>query len=225
VIICYSSLLSNIEETTPVTFEIWLAFTLASTAVVLIPGPNIILTINYAIRDGKRTGLATVPGVVAGAFVAMSSSLAGAGAILAASSSLFSILKFAGAAYLIWLALKLWNAPTDQVISSERPEGKSLRIVFYQSFLISVLNPKGPIFYMAFVPQFLNTAEPVFLQFVILIVTFLAVATLNSLLWLTFASSMRVRFQNPAMMRIVNRVGATCLGIAGIFTARASRMS
>lgn len=80
-------------------FEMWLAFALASSIVVLIPGPNIVLTINYAIRDGKRSGLATVPGVSLGALIAMTLSLAGAGAVLAASATLFSLLKLAGAAY------------------------------------------------------------------------------------------------------------------------------
>lgn len=62
-------------------FETWVAFTLASALVVLIPGPNIVLTVNHAIRHGKRSGLATVPGVVLGACVAMSLSLLGAGAV------------------------------------------------------------------------------------------------------------------------------------------------
>lgn len=204
-------------------FETWLAFTLASVVVVLIPGPNIILTINYAIRDGKRSGLATVPGVVAGAFVAMSLSLAGAGAVLATSAFLFSILKIAGAIYLIWMAYKLWTAPLEQPKTDQRANAKSLRTVFYQSFLISVLNPKGPIFYVAFVPQFISITESVFPQFLLLILTFLVVATLNSLLWLLFASSLRAHFQKPFAMKVVTRIGASCLFLAGIFTAKLSR--
>jgi len=206
-------------------FETWLAFTVASIAVVLIPGPNIILTVNYAIRDGKRSGLATIPGVIAGAFVAMSSSLAGAGAILAASSELFSLLKIVGAIYLIWLAFRLWSAPVEQSNIGDRAKGSSLRSIFYQSFLISILNPKGPIFYVAFVPQFLNASEPVFAQFSILIATFLVIGSLNSLLWLIFASSMRAQFQNQKMMKVVNRLGASGLGVAGLFTASSSRLS
>ena len=204
-------------------FETWLAFTLASAAVVLIPGPNIILTINFAIRDGKISGLATVPGVVIGAFVAMSLSLAGAGAVLATSAFLFSILKVAGVLYLVWMAYKLWNAPFEQAKADLGGGANSLRTVFYQSFLISVLNPKGPVFYVAFVPQFVSTTDPVLPQFMILILTFLVVAALNGLLWLFFASRMRRHLQSPFAMKAVNRTGASFLLLAGLFTAKLSR--
>lgn len=205
------------------TFETWIAFTLASAFVVLIPGPNIVLTVNYAIARGCRSGLATVPGVVAGAFVAMSVSLAGAGAILMASATLFSLLKLAGAAYLIWLAYQLWTAPVVPLGDADEQSAQPLRRLFWQSFLVSMLNPKGPIFYMAFVPQFVNPSEPAFAQFGILIATFLAVAALNSMLWLFGASRLRDRLRDPAIMRLVNRIGGSCLFVAGCFTVRASR--
>lgn len=206
-------------------FETWMAFTLASAFVVLIPGPNIVLTVNYAIRRGARSGIATVPGVVAGAFVAMSLSLAGAGAVLAASTWLFSMLKLAGAVYLMWLAYTLWNAPVAPVEDTEVASDQPLMSLFWQSFLVSVLNPKGPIFYVAFVPQFVNSSGPVFQQFALLIATFLTIAALNSLLWLFCASRMSDQLRKPAAMKMVNRVGGSCLFLAGLFTARASRAS
>ena len=205
------------------TYETWIAFAVASAIVVLIPGPNIVLTVNYAIRDGKRSGLATIPGVVLGAFIAMSLSLLGAGAVLATSAFLFTLLKLAGAMYLIWLAYSLWTAPVEDLSLSEGTASKPLLRLFWQALLISVLNPKGPAFYVAFVPQFVSPTGPIFQQFAILIVTFLAVATLNSLFWLLFANGMRTQFQRPAAMRLLNRVGASCLFVAGVFTARATR--
>jgi len=205
-------------------FETWIAFTLASALVVLIPGPNIVLTVNYAIRDGLRSGWATVPGVVLGAFIAMSVSLLGAGAVLATSAFLFTLLKLAGAVYLIWLAYTLWTAPVTAVVVEGAEEAKPLKALFWQSLLISILNPKGPAFYVAFVPQFVNTSEPAFQQFAILIASFVGVATLNSLFWLFFASGMRAQFSKPHMMRALNRVGASCLFVAGVFTARATRV-
>lgn len=205
------------------TFETWLAFAVASMIVVLIPGPNIVLTVNYAIRHGRRSGLATVPGVVAGAFIAMSLSLAGAGALLAASAQLFTLLKLAGAAYLIWLAYTLWTAPAEGISADDDTEKRPLTRLFWQSVLISVLNPKGPAFYVAFVPQFVNPSGPIFQQFAILIATFLLVASLNSLFWLFFASGLRAQFRRPGAMRALNRIGAGCLFVAGVLTARAAR--
>jgi len=206
-----------------VNYETWISFVVASALVVFIPGPNIVLTVNYAIKGGKRSGFATVPGVVVGAGIAMSISLAGAGAILATSAYLFSMLKLAGALYLIWLGYSLWTAPVAELASEVEVAVLPLKSLFWQSFFVSALNPKGPAFYIAFVPQFVAANSQIFLQFSILISTFLVVATINSLFWLFFANSMRAQFRKPHAMKILNRTGASCLFLAGIFTARASR--
>ncbi|ABD54535.1 LysE family translocator [Jannaschia sp. CCS1] len=205
------------------TFEVWVAFAVASAIVVVIPGPNIVLTVTYAIRDGARSGLATVPGTVVGAFIAMTASLAGAGAILATSVGLFTVMKVAGAVYLLWLAYKLWTAPVGAITTTENAPDRGLWRLFRQSALISALNPKGPVFYMAFVPQFVDPAHPVFAQFVILTATFLAVAALNGMGWLVLAAAWRDRLRGPFVLRLINRIGAACLGAAGLFALRASR--
>ncbi len=206
-------------------YETWIAFALASAIVVLIPGPNIVLTVSYAIKEGKRSGLATVPGVALGAFVAMSLSLLGAGALLATSVFLFTLLKIAGAMYLIYLAYSLWTAPVERRAVDETSRTESLTGLFWRAFLISVLNSKGPAFYVAFVPQFVDPSGPIFQQFAILIATFLVVAALNSVFWLLFATGLRTQFQKPKAMRLLNRVGASCLFLAGVFTLRVSRSS
>ncbi len=205
------------------TFETWLAFALASAIVVVIPGPNIVLTVTYGIRNGMRSGLATVPGQVLGAFIAMSASLAGAGAILAASVGLFTAMKVVGALYLLWLAYRLWTAPVEGIRTQDNAPDRSLWRLFRQSTLISALNPKGPVFYMAFVPQFVDPGAPAFAQFAILTATFLAVAGLNGIGWLVLASALRDRLQGPFVMRLINRIGALCLGAAGVLALRASR--
>ena len=89
--------------------EIWLAFTLACSILLAIPGPTVMLVISYVLGRGRETAFATVPGVVLGDFTAMSISLLGAGTLLQTSSTLFSGLKIAGAMYLIWLGYKLWR--------------------------------------------------------------------------------------------------------------------
>ncbi|MDQ7070626.1 MAG: LysE family translocator, partial [Rhodobacterales bacterium] len=162
-------------------------FPLASAAVVLIPGPNVILTISCALKQHRNSCAATVAGISAGAFVAMSVSLAGAGAIVMASATLFSILKIIGAGYLLWLAYKLWTAPFGDMEWAQETMVSRNKSAFGQAFLISALNPKGPVFHMAFVPQFITIGHPLFAQFAILVLTFVAVATANSLLWLFLA--------------------------------------
>ena len=83
-------------------FQIWLAFVAASTALLLIPGPTVLLVLSYAMSQGKRVALATVGGVALGDFIAMSASLAGLGALVLASGTLFTVLKWAGAIYLVY---------------------------------------------------------------------------------------------------------------------------
>ena len=90
--------------------ELWLGFALASAIAVAIPGPVVIFVLGRAASGGWRTAMPTVAGVVLGDAVAMSLSLLGLGAVLAASALAFSLLKWAGAGYLIWLGVRLWRA-------------------------------------------------------------------------------------------------------------------
>ncbi len=155
----------------------------------------------------------------------MTLSLLGAGAVVAASATLFTFLKVIGAIYITWLAYKLWTSPTDRVPPGGARTAHSKRSMFSEAFIVSVLNPKGPVFYLAFVPQFVNAQGPLFQQFAILIVTFLGVATINGLIWLLFSSALRPYLSEPKALKAVNRMGASCLFFAGVFTANASRSS
>src|SRR5258707_12041210 len=91
--------------------ETWFAFVLAASVLLAIPGPTVTLVIGYALGEGRRAAWATVAGVALGDFTAMTLSLLGLGAVLAASAALFTILKIAGAAYLVYLGVRLWRGP------------------------------------------------------------------------------------------------------------------
>jgi len=164
-----------------------------------------------------------VPGVALGDFTAMTASLAGAGAILAASATLFTVLKFAGAAYLIWLGVRLWRAkPHPQSFEGKAFE-KSHRSMFVNAWVVTALNPKSIAFFVAFVPQFIEPAAPVFTQFVILEATFLVLAAANVALWVLLVGRLRERFKRPETLGLVNRVGGSFLIGAGVLTAALRR--
>src|SRR5947208_436735 len=98
----------------------WLAFAAASIVLLLIPVPTVILVVSYASTQGKRVALAVAAGVALGDFTAMTLSLAGLGALLAASATLFSLLKWVGAAYLVYLGIRLWRAePQAPALAAE----------------------------------------------------------------------------------------------------------
>lgn len=205
-------------------FELWIAFAVASAALVAIPGPTVMLVVSYALGRGRASGWATVPGVVLGDFTAMTVSLLGAGAILAASATLFSILKCFGAAYLIWRGVLLWRSKVSSGGLGETGLGQTAsstagRRMFWNAYVVTALNPKSIVFFVAFVPQFVDATHPMLAQFAILEATFLALAAVNVTLWATLVGEMRSRFARPSTLRLLNRVGGRFLVGAGILTA------
>ncbi len=204
-------------------WEIWLAFTLASAALLMAPGPTVMLVVSYALGRGRASGWATVPGVALGDLVAMTASLLGAGAILAASATLFTALKFVGAGYLVWLGLKLWRAPTTLAEPTAALREKSGGAMFLNAFAVTALNPKSIVFFIAFAPQFVDPAAPALPQFAEMEATFVTLAAINAALWAMLAGELRARARRPTTLRLVNRIGAGCLIGAGLLTAAVRR--
>jgi threonine/homoserine/homoserine lactone efflux protein len=122
--------------------ETWLAFVAASVVLLAIPGPTILLVISYALGQGWKAALPMAIGVALGDFTAMTLSMLGIGALLATTATLFTALKLVGAAYLIWLGVKLWRAggtlnaqPRTDMVSSAKMVG--------HAWLVTALNPKS----------------------------------------------------------------------------------
>ena len=203
--------------------ELWIAFVIASSVLLAVPGPTVMLVVSYALGRGKQTAWATVPGVTLGDFTAMTASLLGAGAVLAASSTLFTILKLAGAGYLIWLGIGLWRVEPKLAGLEDTSSGSSSRSMFWNAYIVTALNPKSIVFFVAFVPQFVDPASSVLPQFVILEATFLFLAALGAAIWAILAGNLRDRFRRPETLRRVNRAGAGFLIGAGLLTAATQR--
>ncbi|MFZ4806393.1 MAG: LysE family translocator [Hyphomicrobiaceae bacterium] len=196
--------------------EHWLAFVAASAVLLAIPGPTILLVISYALGHGRRSAAATVAGVALGDFTAMTASMLGLGALLAASSEIFTILKWIGAAYLIYLGIKLWRAPVSTSEAEADRSARSARTIFLHTYAVTALNPKSLTFFIAFLPQFLTLDRPVVPQMIIFEVTFLVLATLNAAAYALLANSARATIRRPAVQRAVNRAGGTLLVGAGV---------
>jgi threonine/homoserine/homoserine lactone efflux protein len=207
-----------------VQLEIWIAFALASAVLLAIPGPTVMLVVSYALGRGRESAWATVPGVSLGDLTAMTLSLAGAGAVLAASATLFTALKLCGAAYLIWLGVRLWRTAPDRMrLSPEGHAPQALRAMFWNAYVVTALNPKSIVFFIAFVPQFVTAEAPLPPQFVILVATFVGLAATNTLLWALLAGEMHTRFARPGALRLISRIGGCFLVGAGVLTALARR--
>lgn len=203
--------------------EVWLTYIVATTLILVLPGPTIILVVSQAVTHGRKSVIPLVAGVVLGDFTAMTLSLLGLGAIMSTSAVLFTFFKMIGALYLLYLGISLWRKqPQDSNSQQDRGDisGTSL---FKSSFVVTALNPKTIAFFVAFLPQFVNYQAPVFGQFFSLGATFLLLALINAALYAFFASHLRHSIEKPGVRRWFNRFGGSALIGAGIFTAGMQR--
>jgi threonine/homoserine/homoserine lactone efflux protein len=200
------------------TIEVWLAFVAASTVLLVIPGPTILLVVSYGLGQGWRAALPSAAGVALGDFTAMTLSMLGIGALLAASATLFTVLKFAGAAYLIWLGIKLWRAG-GSFDAKPRADRTSVAKMVGHAWIVTALNPKSITFFVAFLPQFLDRNGDFLTQMLIFEATFLVLAFLNAFTYGLVASRTRALFSSERAVRTFNRTGGTLLIGAGLATA------
>jgi threonine/homoserine/homoserine lactone efflux protein len=196
----------------------WLPFAIASAILVAIPGPTVLLVVSYALGHGRRYALATTVGVALGDLTSMTASMLGLGVILAASAALFSALKWIGAAYLIYLGIRLWRAPVSVRDTPDTTETRTGRIVAH-AYAVTALNPKSIIFFVAFVPQFIDPHASALPQIAVFETTFVVLATCNAFAYAMLAAAARNMVRNARVQRVVNRTGGSLLIAAGLFAA------
>jgi len=199
--------------------EVWIAYVITTTVILIIPGPTIILVISQAVAHGRKSVVPLVAGVVLGDFTAMTLSLLGLGALMTASAALFSLFKWIGAIYLLYLGINMWRANPKSSSAQQEKEEISAGSFFKSSFIVTALNPKGIAFFVAFLPQFISPHSPASNQILILGGTFLFLALLNAILYAFFADQLRKTMKRSSVKKWFNRCGGTALIGAGIFTA------
>ena len=199
----------------------WIAFAFASAVLVLIPGPTVLLVVSYALTQGRKVAIAVAAGVAFGDFTAMGLSLAGLGAVLLASSALFTALKWLGAVYLVYLGVRLWRAEV-KLARADAPAGNT-RGIFGHAFLVTALNPKSIAFFVAFVPQFIDHNAALLPQLIIMEATFVTLGAANALAYALAADRLRLKIRKPGVLKWMNRAGASCLIGMGAATAALNR--
>ena len=202
------------------TTETWFSFVLVVCIFAIIPGPTVILVVGQAITNGSRAIVPLTAGVVSGDFVAMSLSLIGLGAVLAASSVLFGILKWFGVFYLVYLGVKAFRIqPVDLTGEGREQKLVSPLSLFKSAFIVTALNPKDIVFFVAFLPQFVDTSQPVMQQFLILMATFLSIVTVSVGCFATFAGAVKHKIQGVRAQKNMNRASGCVLLGAGILAS------
>jgi threonine/homoserine/homoserine lactone efflux protein len=137
-------------------------FILAGLALNVTPGPDVLYIVSSTLRSGLRAGVAAALGIVSGCFIHIFAAALGITALVAASAAIFSVLKFIGAAYLLYIGIRMVCAGRTQVLAADAGgDGqRSLAAIWRRGFLTNALNPKVALFFLAFVPQFIPPSSP-----------------------------------------------------------------
>jgi len=203
------------------TFTAWLLYVAAVLVLTVTPGPSVLMCISTSVNLGPRKALVASLGSTTAIVGIMALSALGLGTALAASESLFTALKWLGAAYLAYLGIKsLLSSATEIAVSGGVESSSTSRRVYAEGFLVGASNPKALLFFGALFPQFIVPSAPQVPQFLVLGVTFVCF----ELLWLTVyalsASKAKRWLQQPRRATLFNRAtGAVFLVAAGLLAS------
>ena len=197
--------------------NVYLAFIAACIALALLPGPVVTLLIANGLRHGTRAALINILGVQTGMIIALSILAIGLASLMATMGYWFDWVRFAGAAYLVWLGVKLIRSPA-QGLSDDAPPPPPRGGFFLQGFLIAMSNPKLLLFFGAFIPQFMDMSKDHFSQVALLGVTFMVIAGLTDGAYALLAGRAR-SFFSKRRTRLVSRISGSFMIGGGLWLA------
>jgi len=200
--------------------QTWLAFFAACWIISLSPGAGAIASMSCGLQYGFVRGYWNALGLQLGLILQIAIIAAGLGAVLAASATAFTLIKWFGVFYLVYLAIKQWRAlPMDMSADSAvRPIGKPMSLVF-RGFLVNVSNPKALVFMLAVLPQFINPHAPLVAQYVTIAATMITVDLLVMAGYTGLAAKLLRLLRTPRQQQRVNRT------FAGLFIAAATLLA
>lgn len=197
------------------------SYVVACFAIVIVPGPSVTVIVANAMRHGARAGLLNVLGTQIG-LVSMIGVLAfGMAAVVSAMGSIFEILRFLGAAYLVWLGIRMWHSD-GRLVDGKAANLPASRSFVLQGFIVIWSNPKALLFFGAFIPQFVDPAGDAVRQTLLLGAVFMAVATVFDSLYALAAGGAGARLTR-ARVRLAERISGTCLIGGGLWLALSRR--
>jgi len=196
------------------------AFLLASFVLAITPGPGVLYILTRSLVQGRRSGVTSVAGIALGNLGNALAASVGLAALFAVSSLAFSMVKYAGALYLVYLGVRmLRTSPVENTAAV--PAATSLGRVFRDGFVVALFNPKTTVFFGAFLPQFLSPDVPPMPQSMALGSLFVAIAAVTDSAYALAAGAVAPAFRGSVVRRIGRRLGGgVCIGL-GVFTALA----
>jgi threonine/homoserine/homoserine lactone efflux protein len=203
--------------------ELWLAFVAATAVLLIIPGPTILTVISYSMAHGIRANVPLVAAVALGDSSALVASLLSLGALLTASAFWFTVVKWIGGLYLLYLGIRLLRAGISPAETVATDINGSLWRLFVNTYLVTALNPKSVMFFVAFLPQFIGPDANVTQQLWVLAVTFIVLTAINTTLYAVFAASAATVLSSARAQRRFSIAGGSLLSVAGLWALLARR--
>ena len=196
--------------------QLYLAFVVACIALALLPGPVVTLVIANGLRHGTRAALTNIAGVQAGLAIVIGIVAIGLTSLMATMGYWFEWVRFAGAAYLVWLGIKLIRAPVKGVDADAPPPPRGG--FFLQGFLVLLSNPKVLVFFGAFIPQFMDLSKNQVTQVALLGATFMITGAITDSFYALLAGRARLFFSGKRT-RLLSRISGGCMIGGGIWLA------
>lgn len=204
----------------------WLAFFLASWAISISPGAGAIAAMSSGLNHGFLRGYFMTLGLIAGIWTQVVVVGLGLGALIAASSLAFAVIKWLGVAYLIWLGVKQWRAPaTPLVETAGEPVQVSRRGLVVKGWMVNAVNPKGTVFLLAVVPQFLDLGRALGAQYLVIGATLGFTDLVVMAAYTALASKLLRLLRTPAQLRALNRSFGSLFIAIGVLLASFKRAS
>jgi homoserine/homoserine lactone efflux protein len=197
-------------------------FLLIATATVLSPGPGVVMTLSNSLRYGLRGTFGGILGISLGALVVAAISATGLGFVLATSALAFTVLKFIGAAYLVYLGIRAWRSDTFTLKEQSRheaPFGKR----FIEGLSLQLTNPKAIFFFLSVFPQFIDPSKHYAVQFSALVVTYSSLVIVIHSTYAFFAGHIKIWLTSEKGSRVVSKATGATFVIFGAALATAKR--
>ena len=201
--------------------HVYFTFVVATAIMIALPGPSVLLTVAHSISFGWQRALSTVAGETMGIAVQLLVAAIGLISLLNAVAGAFAWIRWAGAAYLVYLGVKQWRSAGAPPVLDRSPASKSN--LFVQGLVITIPNPKSLIFIAAFLPQFIDAARPLGRQFAYIVPTFLVITFVVTSVWAIVAGKVGVFLRSRRAFQFVGRTAGGLMIVAGAGLALARR--
>jgi homoserine/homoserine lactone efflux protein len=204
--------------------SIWLAFFAAAWAISLSPGPGALAAMSAGLNHGFPRGYWTTVGLVLGIWTQLAVVAVGLGAVVAASSTAFTVVKWVGAAYLVWLGVQQWRAPARPLaVQQAHAAGQTRRSMVLRGWLINIVNPKGTVFLLAVVPQFMSLQQPLLPQYLVIGLTLGFTDAVVMAGYTALAARVLAGLSSATHIKLVNRFFGSLFVAAGTALALVKR--